>query len=342
MVLRIARNEGVLASLAVQLNRTDSFERLPVKVREHLTAARAISTDHERMIRWEVDRIQHALLGLDVPLILLKGAAYVLMELPFAKGRLVSDVDIMVPRKSLSLVEIALMQEGWESLKLDAYDQSYYRKWMHELPPMRHALRYTIVDVHHAILPLTSRLQTDSRRLLQAAQPIGASGLKALAPVDMVLHSATHLFHDGDLDHGLRDLLDLHELLCHFGGNPEFWEQLAHRAEQLQLQRPLFYALHYCAALLHTSVPEQLDRAGAPRAPVRRIMDTLVRLAITPDHPDQPRVLKRIAHLLLYVRAHYNRMPLYLLIPHLLRKTYTRIQTAGRRGWPLSRRKSTG
>jgi hypothetical protein len=34
----------------------------------------------------------------------------------------------------------------------------------------------------------------------------------------MVLHSATHLFYDGELNHGLRDLVDLDDLLRHFSG----------------------------------------------------------------------------------------------------------------------------
>ena len=35
----------------------------------------------------------------------------------------------------------------------------------------------------------------------------------------MVLHSATHLFHEGELDKALRDLVDIDGLLRHFGGH---------------------------------------------------------------------------------------------------------------------------
>ena len=66
----------------------------------------------------------------------------------------------------------------------------------------------------------------------------------------MVLHSAMHLFYDGEFDHGLRDLVDIHRLLQRFGAEPAFWQALPGRARVLQLERPLFYALRYAAALL--------------------------------------------------------------------------------------------
>ena len=90
----------------------------------------------------------------------------------------------------------------------DAYDQRYYRQWMHELPPLRHMTRQTVLDVHHTILPLTAHLKPDPAKLWEAAVGIeGQVNFCVLAPVDMVLHSATHLFHDGELEHGLRDLV---------------------------------------------------------------------------------------------------------------------------------------
>ena len=71
-------------------------------------------------------------------------------------------------------VEGALMLHGWSTTHHDAYDQRYYRKWMHELPPLKHNTRGTVLDVHHAILPVTARLKPDSRKLLAASRPIAA------------------------------------------------------------------------------------------------------------------------------------------------------------------------
>ena len=231
------------------------------------------------MIRWEVNRIQRALLDVVVPVVLLKGAAYVMAGLPCAQGRLAADVDILVPKEHLTLVEQALRRHGWETVELDDYDQQYYRRWMHELPPLRHRLRGTVVDLHHTILPETSRLKPDPAKLFANALPLEGTPFFVLAPPDMVLHSAAHAFHDGELSNSLRDLLDLHDLLSHFGKDPGFWEALPGRAQKLDLSRPLFYALRYTQRFLETPVPPAVTaamRPAAPSWPVLRLMDSLL------------------------------------------------------------------
>jgi hypothetical protein len=332
LFLRVARREGLLARIAIQLDQAGGPGQIPKQALDHMIAARAIAANHARMIRWEVDRIQFALLSSETSILLLKGAAYLLADLPLAQGRLVSDVDILVPEASLSKVEAALLAAGWAPLKLDPYDQQYYRRWMHELPPLRHRARGTIIDVHHRILPQTSRLSPDPGLLWADSTALADASLRVLSAEDMVLHCAVHLFHDGDLDHGLRDLVDLHDLFGHFGKHPEFWPRLASRAQVLGVARPLFYALRYTEKLLGTEIPTGvLATAGvaAPPWPVRQLMDQLVERALTPEHPDYPATLTALARWLLYVRSHYLRMPLQLLIPHLLRKGFRkRLQPA--------------
>src|SRR6476469_4270169 len=91
----------------------------------------------------------------------------------------------------------------------DPYDQRYYRTWMHELPPMQHVKRGSVIDVHHTIVPPTSGTRLNAAALFDAATPLPeASPFLVLAPPDMVIHSATHLFNNEDMAHGLRDLTD--------------------------------------------------------------------------------------------------------------------------------------
>jgi hypothetical protein len=56
-----------------------------------------VAAHNERTIRWELNRIERALRHLDIPIPQLGAAGVAAGPLP-AKGRLVSDVDIMVPR----------------------------------------------------------------------------------------------------------------------------------------------------------------------------------------------------------------------------------------------------
>ena len=327
LLVRQARHAKVLARLAMLLDEQALLGQVPPKVGEHLLAARVVAEKHERMTRWEVNRVRRAVAGAVSSVVLLKGGAYLMAGLPPARGRLLADLDVMVPKAELADAERALRQSGWEVMKLHSYDDRYYRRWMHELPPLRHAARGTVLDLHHTILPETGRLHPDPQKLFAAARPLGDGTLKILAPVDMVLHSAAHLFQDGDLAGGLRDLTDLDDLMRHFAAEPAFWDQLVPRAAELDLARPLYYALWYARRFLETPVPEAVmtaARSGRPARPVGAIMNLLVGRALEPEHPDRTRPAAALARWLLYVRSHWLRMPPLQLASHLTRKALRR------------------
>jgi len=192
---------------------------------------------------------------------------------------------------------------------------------------MQHLTRQTLLDVHHTILPETARYHPDPKLLLEAAMPLADDDrVKVLAPADMLLHSATHLFHEGELNHGLRDLTDLDSLLRHFSEQDEaFWEKLIARAQQLDLTRPLYYALRYTAMMLDTPVPPAILRAAQADAPswiTRILMDALFRRAFQPPHPSCEDWLTKPALWMLFVRAHWLKMPPWLLLRHLFHKAF--------------------
>ncbi|WP_317202233.1 nucleotidyltransferase family protein [Janthinobacterium sp.] len=323
-LLRQCGRAQLLAALYYRLLERGLLAGVPAPALAHLDWARVLAERHAQAVQWEVRQIGAALAGLGLPLLLLKGAAYAMAALPPARGRLFSDIDILVPKDRLADVEAALLLHGWALTHLDAYDQRYYRDWMHELPPMQHIKRQSSIDVHHAILPETAAARPDPALLRGAALALpDAPPLQTLAPCDIVLHSATHLFYDGELEHGLRDLLDIHALLLHFGAQSAFWDALPERAAELQLSRPLFYALRYAARLLHTPVPQAAFAALAPRRPnaaLLLLMDALFERALLPAHASCDDACSAIARLLLYIRANWLRMPPLLLARHLLHK----------------------
>lgn len=324
-VIHQARRANLLSRIAENLGEHGLMPRVPPAPRAHLEAALVMAGAQTEAVEREVALLQKALATVDVDLVLLKGAAYLIAGLPAARGRVFSDVDILVPFVRLAEVEAALMLHGWSTTHHNPYDQRYYRQWMHELPPLRHNTRGTVLDVHHAILPVTARLKPDSAKLLAASQPIaGEDRLRVLCPTDMVLHSATHMFHNEDLTQGLRDLTDLDSLLRHFGQESGFWEELPRRAVELDLARPLYYGLRYATRFLGTSVPSRANRSadvGQPPRIVGRLMDVLYDRALRPVASDADS-LTELARLALYVRAHWLRMPPLLLAWHLSVKAF--------------------
>jgi hypothetical protein len=327
-LVRQARPANLLPRIAEDLNELGLLQDVPAAPRAHLEAARKLGQAQADAVRREVAHIDRALAATGVPIVLLKGAAYLLAGLPAARGRIFSDIDILVPRRALPEVEAALMLAGWASAKTTAYDQRYYRRWMHELPPLEHVSRRTMLDVHHAILPTTARLKPDSGKLLAASRPVaGEPRLRVLAPVDMVLHSATHLFCNEEQGNGLRDLADLDSLLRDFGPERGFWPGLTARAAELDLTRPLYYALRYATRILNTSVPTRVLREaeiGRPPPLLRGLMDALFLRTLQPERRGATNGLASMARGSLYLRAHWLRMPPLLLAQHLTVKALRR------------------
>ncbi|MBN7797459.1 nucleotidyltransferase domain-containing protein [Parahaliea mediterranea] len=321
-----ARLARLLGSLYHCLDTLRPRPAIPEKVWRHLYAGHAVHVKQCRSLHFELRKLGVALAEAGERVVLLKGGAYILAGLPAASGRLISDIDILVQASNLHKVEAALGRHGWTSGSIDPYNDRYYRQWMHEIPPLGHGERHSTLDVHHTILPPTSDSSIDPEALWSAMVE-AAPGVWMLAPVDMVLHSAAHLFHEGEFDHGLRDLLDLDRLLRHFAATEgeAFFPALAARAREMGLQRPLFYALRYTRRFLGTPVPDGFSRELLPRrptAPGRRLMDFLFLRAFTPNHSSCRLPFTAPALFCLYVRSHYLRMPLRLLLPHLARKAW--------------------
>lgn len=337
-LLRQARLTKLLGRLAMRIERQGWRASVPEAVRLRLdNAAKAVHRKHLDTL-WEADRLHNALHDLPTRLVLLKGAAYVLIGLPGSQGREFSDVDILVARDQLDAVELALLAHGWVPAKLDPYDDRFYRQKSHELPPMQHVQRLTHLDVHHSLVPATSRYAFDERLMLQACRPVpGQPGLHVLAPVDMVLHSVVHLMQEGDFAGAPRDLLDLTDLLAAFSADPAFWPGLVDRALQLGLQRPLHDALALAQDLLRAQIPaallEQLARHSGP-ALVRQASLWTMRTAVLATLRPRPQWLDGVSRQLLYVRSHWLRMPWHELLPHLLRKSWMRTVARIRREPP--------
>jgi Uncharacterised nucleotidyltransferase len=328
LLVRQARGANLLPRIAVALDELGLLHEVPAAPRAHLEAARTLAQAQADAVRREVAYIDRALAACGVPIVLLKGAAYLLGGRRAARGRIFSDIDMLVPQSALAQVEAALMLNGWASAKTTPYDQRYYRRWMHELPPLRHITRQTVLDVHHAIIPTTARLKPDSAKLLAAAQPAaGDPRWRVLAPADMVLHSATHLFCNEDVGNGLRDLADLDSLLREFAQESGFWPGLTARAAELDLARPLYYALRYVVPILDTPLPAGVLRAaeiGCPPPALQGMMDAIFLRTLQPDHAGASDALASLARGSLYVRAHWLRMPPLLLARHLLIKACRR------------------
>jgi hypothetical protein len=306
-LISAARAEQLIGSLAFRME----GRPVPPRVAALFEDARRDAAHARTQALWEAEMARRALAPLGVPMILMKGTAFHAADFDASIGRSVGDLDIMVPRDSLDAVEAALLQAGWEHVKdAEGYDDSYYRRWMHELPPLIHRTRDRMIDVHHTILPLTARPRPDAEKMIAASVTLD-NGLRILCPADIVVHAAAHLFADGDLAGGLRNLWDIDRLLREFG-SPDFWRTLDERSRLHQLKGPVARALRLANRLYATPVDAEV--AGRPR-----LSDRLfgARLLARNGWGQETRKLLRFAF---YIRGHRLRMPPLMLARHLWTK----------------------
>ena len=329
LLLRLARKVKLLGRLAIDLKNRGLLDQIPPRAANLLQSSLIQAKRLQQVTHWELNRISWALQGIDIPIIALKGVAYSLAGLPESDGRIYVDLDVMVPKDELANVESTLMKKGWVNHhKLSAYDEHYYRAWSQEIPPLVHVERETEVDIHHTISAPISRLKINTALLFGAAVAAGNSGYRILCPTDMVLHCAVNLFQNNELADDLRDLLDIHDLLLFFSRNEQdFGKKLIERANQLNLGRSLFYGVYFSRLIFQTPIPENIenDLNEKPNALSQRIMHYLVPQALFPLNPDKHCRRALVARSLLYLRSHWIRMPVHVLLPHLADKTYLAI-----------------
>jgi hypothetical protein len=332
-VVRVARATRLLAPLGARLAAHGVLERIPPRVRAHFDSEQALVAHRTQMARRLLGELGRLLGGRGFPVVVLKGGAYLLQDFACARGRLFSDVDLLVPRAHLDEVEGLLRDAGWVFAEsLDAYDERYYREWSHELPPLEHPGHPLQLDLHHSILPPVGRVRPDDAALFAASVVVEGTPFRVLAPADQVLHVCAHVFQDSDLAEMLRDVADLDGLLREHAARAGFADELAARARVHGLGRALWYGLEFCGALFATPMPREAKEALAYAAPgpaVRAAMAHLGTRALLPESPDRlPSIAKRGARQLLFLRYLLLRFPLRLLVLHAAYKGARRFRRA--------------
>lgn len=307
-LLKYADSRHVLGQMSVALEGKYSGKILDVFENALLR------TQHDHlMLQYEMSRVERALSGTDIRPILLKGGAYVASSRRAAAGRRVSDLDILVNESDLNATEAALLAAGWErdTATDNEYDQGYYRKWMHELPPLRHRKRNTILDVHHMIVPRTSRIKIDNAALVRNAIDVPGTRLKTFSDVDTFIHAAVHALGEGSFDTPARSLIELYFLLIDLPGEKQ--DQLLSRARAVGALKPVQLSLWLIGEAFEQPDALALAQNESGLWRLRAVKWAALAKLGTGLNAD-------MAKAFLYLRGHYLRMPLYLLIPHLLHK----------------------
>lgn len=328
-VIAEARYFNMLAQLKYVCEQANIWYQLPLRVKQHIQSAEHSFKNQKRQLEIEHEAIKEALKGIPCTWVYLKGAAYQMLALPSFYGRLMNDVDILVPEDQLTAIEATLSEHGWVHKKLTDYDEKFYREWSQEIPPLRHFSRQTELDVHFNILPKRLSQSPESAFLLAQTQLLkGEDKAATLTPAALLLHSAIHLFYESEYHKGIRDLFDIHLLINEFGQDNAFWNQLILLQDQLGNAECTFYALHFSEVIYHTAIPEHIKAYYLDHKPnilAFTLTEPAFHYAFTSMYPLHHHAGHHRALSTLYIRGHYKRLPIYKLIPHLIKKSLSKL-----------------
>ncbi|MFD2165572.1 nucleotidyltransferase family protein [Thalassotalea euphylliae] len=320
-----ARSSYVLASLGHKLHSQYKNGNIPERVWRHMANAIIVADKQKLDTHHELMRLNGTFSRISVTATLLKGAAYSELNLPVSKGRVFSDIDLLFPRSHIETVEKELWFSGYIAAKEDDYDKRYYRQWMHEIEPLQHIKRKTVLDIHHNILPVSGKTEVNLPPLLEGqSQFEHFSHINTLSEEALILHCATHLFHEGEFEKGFRDLSDIASLFEQYLKNHDSLKNVIRLAEQTNLILPLYLAIRYSHKLFNIGFSKTMLETVEAFKPTKvrlSILDRCYCQVLQPFHSSCRTKQYYIASMTLYLRAHLLRMPLRLLIPHLIKKS---------------------
>ena len=308
-VLACAQRNQVIGQLGDMIRRAGHFDSVPDAAKRRFDLATHTSGQRSAVAQWEALTLRQAV-DASIPIVLIKGVAYAACNDANAAGRSFSDIDLLVHKQHLEAVESAAISLGWQPSNTDEYDTRYYRQWMHELPPMTHVRRRTVIDLHHGILPLISRVRVATPKLFDDAVPVG-EGLYALSAIDRVIHCAVHTVVDGEAENTLRGLLDLHLLTAQHAATAEQLAALASRAKSLGVANIALPALDAANLVFRPDLAPPVRSAS-------RVAGWLQSAAV--QSATGAKLSKTIASMALLAHSHWIKMPLPTLIPHLIHK----------------------
>jgi len=321
-LILIFRESKLLASVYHLLIKNDDFESKHNYVKRHLRSAFVHADRQRRQVIYECGAINALLCKINVSPIYLKGANYILRGSCNSLGRIVSDIDLLVPKTELDKVEALLKNNLWKSEVISDYDEKYYREWAHEIPPLIHILRDTVLDVHHNLyLPISGRALDIS--LFESGAIVVGEQYSVLNSADSVLHSIIHLFMNEDFTNSFRDLFDLSLLITEYG-NDEFWDRLSFIASQSGYEKEVYYCLKISNQLFQ--LPKPLIYEGL-EVRFKSIftdffINSIISRAITPKHTLLDTFTIRLARFYIFIRGHCLKMPPHILISHLIIKSF--------------------
>ena len=319
-LILVMRSEQLLARFGYRFREVGVLATLEKCVQRHFENAITLAEHQHTQIRYEAKKLSSYLKGKTKKLVFLKGGAYVLSNCSASIGRTCGDVDVIVEKSDITAVEKALILAGWCHKDINDYDDQYYRKWAHEIPPLTHGVRGTVLDLHHNLVPIISGRMVDTEILFRYTKT-HSHGIETLTEPAMFVHSSIHLFFNEDFKYAYRDIFDLY--LMSKGKSSAFWIEVINISKALNFKSEVDKAIRYLSLCFELKLPPETISLFDKKLFVFELSfkDKVFISGLSPKHYLSTDFFGTISAWLLMLRGHFLKMPLPILFYHLTVKS---------------------
>ncbi len=311
-----ARQYALLGSCYFLAQDHDVWARIPAAVQNHLVSGYHYAEKQKITLLNELIELEKIFTDSAIPALLVKGVAYRVDGYSLARGRVFSDIDLLVPDSHFAQALEKLKNAGYLEFSMSAYDRRYYLRWTHQHPPLTHFLRGANIDLHHHIFPVSSRENIRVEPIVEQAIPLTDSAFSVPSPAHLFMHAAVHLFYQDETHKLVKDLVDLYLLYQEVITRQPFSDLVA-AAQQSNAQAAVFYALSTLQQVFAIQLPAEAGQL-APAASRYRTWQMQFLLTHLLDHTS---AWHRPAHFFWFVRGHLLKMGPLTLLYHSIAKS---------------------
>lgn len=316
-----ARQYALLGTCYFLAQDNEVWPFIPVAVQNHLVSGYHYAEKQKITLLNEMMELEKVFCDTAIPALLVKGVAYRVDGYALARGRVFSDIDLLVPDSHFAQALEQLKNAGYLEFSMSAYDRRYYLRWTHQHPPLTHFLRGANIDLHHHIFPVSSRENILVEPIIENAVPLTGSAFSVPSPAHLFMHAAVHLFYQDETHKLVKDLVDLYLLYQEVLERQPFSDIVA-AAQKSNAQAAVFYALTTLQQVFAVELPMNIWQL-APAASRYRSWQMQFLLTHLLDHSSW---WHRPAHFCWFVRGHLLKMGPLTLLYHSVAKTIEQIK----------------
>lgn len=310
-----ARQQALLGSIYFLLKDLGLLSAVPFTVQSHLLTGFHYAEKQKNTLLQEMLELEQVFQDVEYPCILVKGVGYRLSGLAFARGRIFSDIDLLIPHLSFTDALSRLLDTGYLETGMSDYDRRYYVDWSHQHPPLTHFLRGANIDLHHHIFPVASNSGLAIAPMIEHAVKLEGSAFSVPSLPYMLVHASVHLFYQDETHKLVKDLCDLKQLYqeCIISHTPE---QIFQASQSMHAEAAVYYALDTLSWLFTLNIePRLLEQLAEYSSKYRRWqMQFLLKHLLSRSK------LNHVAHLGWFIRGHLLKMGFSTLIYHSIAK----------------------